>query len=331
VAAREPTPVAAALAEAAWRQAAQIDSPIDAGREQVAVAGRVASVGWAGLVGAWAEKPVDAWVRAGVCAQSAVAASVAGRSDDAQTWLSRARTYNALAGEWRRPLVLRPLLQAEAAQVAAGPDASLAWRCGVLAAWMATNPAERAWVAGYTAVRMAARTEEPSLPADCAQLMMTGASMGLPYERVDMLILAATVLTASADRKACLQALEAVPGARGETGSLPAPFYLKVRASQAYAALGKSSRARRLLREAEEMLFRGATEETAPWAIYAEGLLANGRADDARQAFLKGLGDAAAKPGFSKRVALSRTMAAMAVSGLKWTDEEVAAAVKAAE
>lgn len=332
--AHNPDPQALSLAHEAWKAAGSISSPIHAGREQIAVAGRLAAAGWdERIMEQWAEKSVEAWVRAGVLAQAACGAAQRGEVERTRQLLAPAHKYAQWGGEWRRPMVMPLIDRTEAWLVLAGVGTNSTGNPQQdLAAWATTNLMERMSAAAWACAWATKQTDAAGSWRWVGKQSLALAALSLkPEERLKLMAMLAGQLP-SEDQTICRQSLEAMLVLSNQVPAISArPFGLQARAAIVYAALGEKERAAQLLQEAQQELDKNNTGEIAPWAILADTLLAVGRTEEARTAFAKGLAEAPKQSGFNRQIALARTLAGMAVSGLTWSEAEVESARKAAK
>jgi tetratricopeptide (TPR) repeat protein len=323
-AAAEP---AASLAQAAWRAAARVSSPIDAGRETIGVAGQLAAVGRGGLLEPHLQEQREAWIRAGLLAHAASAASLEGNVSRARALLAEARTAAGATTEWRRPMTLPVLGRAEALLLLAPPSGGT----NALLRWAAAEPAERAEPAARAALQKALHS--PTAP-DAPPLLSVSLQLAqaLPvWMRLEIMAQAvASPVATAAQREMGVAAADALCGTN-DVGRTAEPDVL-ANLVWLYGAGGREARAGELRAQFRARLDeKGFEDLSGAWTCLARLHAAQARPDDAKDAFRKALDAARARPGFQHDVALARTLAAMAVSGLKWTDEEVAAAIRAAE
>jgi len=153
---RESTKATVDLANAAWRVAARVSSPIDVGKEMVGVAEEIGRAGDRDVLKKWIAERHESWVLSGVLAHLTVAATLDGDGNQASAWFAQARDESLRTTEWRYPLIIKPLSLAEAS-VSLLPTSTndAASAINRLATWTDEKPTERiqgaAWACAYRA------------------------------------------------------------------------------------------------------------------------------------------------------------------------------------
>jgi hypothetical protein len=319
------TRVETSLANAAWRIAARVDSPIDAGSEMIRVAGRLSAVGQANLVEVWAKERHESWIRSGVLAHAATAEFLQNAPARAGKLLQEAREESERTTEWRRPLTDEAMQIAEAlARLAPKSTNDFTMAVRALTAWIAVDEPRRAYAAAWACAHLTGRTTATQDRESLAAEVMRLTQPLLPWQRVELLASVAPSLRSSEQRAACLAVVDGLSGALTNSPASNGAYELAVRAAQICHAVGAVERGEALLADALGRVERHATGgDLVPRVVLAEALRAMGRNDQARAALIQGLADANRQSGFNRDIALSRTLTAMAISGLKWTNDEI--------
>jgi hypothetical protein len=320
------------LADAAWRTAARVSSPIDAGCAMIAVAARARETGWTDTVEKWSRERRESWIRSGIVAHAASARFLGGEPARARELLSEAQAEYERTTEWRRPLVADALRCAEVlAMLAPSPTNDLAGAAGSLHAWALVDPPRRGYAAAWACAHLASQSVSSNAQAMLVAEAMRSMPLLLPLQQMEVLAVLAPRLTSPVARASCLATVAGMTSALTNAGSSSVACEVTMRAAQVYRALGSEDRPDAMLAEAAARIERGATgDDLIPRVWLAEGLLGMARADQARAAFIAGLADAARLPGFNREMALARTLAAMAASGIDWTPAEVERSLKMA-
>jgi hypothetical protein len=354
------------LARAAWQMAAGIQSPIDAGRETIGVARRFAAAGRtdylqdAGRLQHLPPAQREAWIRSGVLAYQACAVATSGDQRRAKDLLAQAQREAGATIEWRRPLVEQPLANGEAAVMLEG-----AWRAQGLAVatnammqWMALEPGRRmgavAWACAWKARYLADAKLSPELVA----VAMRVASSLPAWEQLEIMACLSPINTQAVTRAEARASIESFTqrGDRDATNqvcdqasagtttndtrrknakvvisSVPV-FDSLVHMAEVCWGCGDTARAVSLLAEARARVEAGQEEDRpGAWRVLAQGYQRMGETAQAKAALCQSLTTGDTQPGFNREIALTRTLAMMAVSGLLWTEADVAAALKAAK
>lgn len=321
----QTTGTEAALAQAAWRVAARVDSPIDAGTELIRVAGRLGAAGRGDLVEVWAKERHESWIRSGVLAHAATAEFLQNAPARAGKLLQEAREESERTTEWRRPLTDEALQIAEAlARLAPKATNDFTMAVRALPAWIAVDEPRRAYAAAWACAHLTGRITVPHDRESLTAEVMRMTQPLLPWQRLELLAIAAPSMRAAGQRAACLAVVDGLSGALTNAPASQGAYEMVVRAAQICHAVGAVERGEALLADALGRVERHATgDDLVPRVVLAEALRAMGRNDQARAALIQGLADANRQSGFNRDIALSRTLTAMAISGLKWTNDEI--------
>lgn len=295
------------LWRAAWACAAQVESPIDAGRAQVALQALAVGHGLTNRV-TWAlAQGGETWVRGALCALAAASDRLNGDAGLAQARLAEAQRLAASENEWRRTLMARELAQAEAVAVllsgpAGKPDVQ------ALRAWQAADAESRTAAAAWACAEWVARSS--SLASGAAGGDLAEAALDF-MGRLPLRERSARLARMAGGLRACglaarVQAV--VDDCLGPGGAEAVPverFDVLVNGARALASAGAGEKASGLFALARERLGRGQTgDEPAPHATFAAALKAAGLATAAdRELGFDGLAHAARQPGYHRRVA----------------------------
>jgi hypothetical protein len=321
------------LALAAWRVAARVSSPIDAGNERVRIASQMGDVGQTNVLETWTRERGESWIRSGVCAHLASAITLNGDGKRAGKWLAEASLDYERATEWRRPLVAQALNRALASMILLpAPTNRVATAVHRLAAWVEESPAERPEAAAWAcAVRMARTTNEGDQDLLIDEALRLIPKL-LPWEQLRLMARLVPSMRSENQRSDCLMRVEERTGGLTNALSSAAAFEVAVRAAQVCYALGKRAKGDALLTKAAAYVEHAqAGDECAPWVLLAEGYHSADKPEAVKAALLAGLPLCKKQPGFYQDVSLARTLSAMAVSGCAWTAEEISQALNAAK
>ena len=333
-----PKPVAtdsvARLARAAWAAATRVSSPIDAGRETIGVAGRLADGGRIDLLQEITQKRQEAWIRGSVLAHEAYAYAQAGDLSRARTLLDQAEQEAKATTEWRRPLMEQPMSRAGAVLILESNTTASASGAATdaLTTWTTAEPGRRLGAAAWACAWKARRVADAHLASAMVAAAMRFAA-GLPvWERLEIMAFLAPVNTNDETRAAALAAVKALTNETTNAVGRTAAFDVVVHKAQVLHGCGDNPRAMDLLADAGARAEAGKEEDLpGAWTLLAEALKATGEPARAKAAFFRSLSASGAQPGFNREIAYARTLAAMAASGLAWTDAEAEKALKAAK
>ena len=319
----------AALWREAWRCAASVSSPIDAGRTKIALVEKAIQTGDAGYVRALVEADGEAWVKGAGLALLAADAALGQR--DASPCMQGAQACAAQVNEWREPFLRAELRKGEGALVATSkPDVGAG--LAMLREWVDGVPAERttaaAWVCAEWVARRGARAEDGASKAMVIAALDYGART-YPWDRLAVLARLAPQMKAhgmTEEAAAMLRQMFSAGGDGGAAALSTNQFETALLAARAWNGLGRQREASPLIVSAEgKMRNRDTGDALAPGMALAEAKTAMGiDGEAAKLEWLEGLRHAVDRPGFYRSIAAALTVGGIAASPCAWTQEDVA-------
>lgn len=327
--AQKADPKKAALWQEAWRCAASVSSPIDAGRTKIALVEKAVRAGDADYVKALVESDGETWVKgAGLALMAAAAALDQQDASRATLCMQGAQACAAQVNEWREPFLKAELRKGEGALIATSKS-DVGAGLALLREWTDGVPAERtaaaAWVCAEWVARRGAKVEDGPAKTMIGAALDYGARI-YPWDRLAVLSRLAPQMRAHGMTNEAVAALQQLFSTGGGAASLSTnQFEVALLAARAWNGLGMQREAASLVMSAEkQMRNRETGDALAPGMALIEAKVAMGVGHEgAKQEWLESLRRVGDRPGFYRSIAAALTVGGIAASPCAWTQEDV--------